>query len=154
MIADFIQQADSYVEISQSGKGLHIFLELTEPFNLITNRKEPFEVYCVGRYIAVTENCYGEPKEVRKVTRRSFRVFSLSSTIPGAGKKRPCNQQILQSLLLVTTSCSKKCFHRRTVQRFNHSIGATLPSMATTTPGLTWPSALIYVSGQLRMRLA
>lgn len=68
IIADFILESDSYTEISQSGKGLHIFLEITEPLTLLKNRHEPFEVYVSGRYIAVTENCYGKPKEVRTVT--------------------------------------------------------------------------------------
>lgn len=68
IIADFILESDSYTEISQSGKGLHIFLEITEALTLLKNRHEPFEVYVSGRYIAVTENCYGKPKEVRTIT--------------------------------------------------------------------------------------
>lgn len=67
IIADLILEADSYVEISQSGSGLHIFFEVTEPFILNGNRKGIYEIYDTGRYIALTENCYGEPKEVRRM---------------------------------------------------------------------------------------
>lgn len=68
IIADFILEADSYTEISQSGKGLHIFIALAEPLDLIKNKHSPFEIYVSGRYIAVTGNCYGEPKEVRTIS--------------------------------------------------------------------------------------
>lgn len=68
MIAEFILSADSYTEVSQSGTGLHFFFELTEKFDLIANKSEPFEIYVSGRYIAVTGNHYGEPKEVRTIT--------------------------------------------------------------------------------------
>lgn len=69
MIADFLLSADSYTEISQSGEGLHIFFELTEAFDLVANKSEPFEVYVSGRYIAITENSYYKTeKEVRSVT--------------------------------------------------------------------------------------
>jgi predicted P-loop ATPase len=67
-IADLILEADSYTEISNSGEGLHIFIEITEALDLVKKKHEPFEVYTDKRYIAVTENCYGEPKEVRTMT--------------------------------------------------------------------------------------
>ena len=68
IIADLLLESDSYTEISNSGEGLHIFLAVAEPLELVKKKHEPFEVYTSGRYIAVTENCYGEPKEVRTIT--------------------------------------------------------------------------------------
>src|ERR1035437_8550067 len=68
VIADFLLESDSYTEISQSGTGLHIFLALTEPLYLVKKKHAPFETYTDKRFIAVTENCYGEPRDVRTVT--------------------------------------------------------------------------------------
>lgn len=68
VIADFLLESDSYTEISQSGKGLHIFLAITEPLYLVKKKHEPFEAYTDKRFIAVTENCYGESRDVRTVT--------------------------------------------------------------------------------------
>lgn len=68
LIAQLIIEADSYCEISPSGKGLHILLSLTEPLTLIANRHNKFEAYTEGRYFTVTQNVYKEEKEVRTVT--------------------------------------------------------------------------------------
>lgn len=67
-IAQFIIEADTYCEVSPSGAGLHLFLELTESFDLEANRKAPFELYTHGRYFTFTGNSYKETREVRTVT--------------------------------------------------------------------------------------
>lgn len=63
-----IEQADTFTEISQSGNGLHLFLALTEPLKLTSNKKEPVEAYTNGRYIATTGISFHEkPKQVRTI---------------------------------------------------------------------------------------
>lgn len=64
-----IEQADSFTEVSQSGNGLHIFLELTEPLKLTANKKEPVEAYVSGRYIATTGNSLHKvPRAIRTIS--------------------------------------------------------------------------------------
>ena len=89
-IADFILETDSYCELSQSGTGLHIFLEITDSLPIVANKHEPFEVYTSGRYIAVTENCYGKPKEVRTVTpKEALRLLAIIGYPWGKQKQTP-----------------------------------------------------------------
>lgn len=68
LIADLILDTDTYTEVSQSGTGLHLFLELTSPLDLSAHKKAPFEAYTSGRYICVTGKDYGEPRELRLIT--------------------------------------------------------------------------------------
>ena len=68
IIAQLIIEADTYTEISPSGTGLHLYLALSAPLALITNKHEPFEVYTSGRYFTVTGNAYRESKPVRTIT--------------------------------------------------------------------------------------
>lgn len=67
-IADLILEADTYTEISPSGEGLHLLLKIDGCLTLSSNKSAPFEAYTSGRYFTVTENCYGEPREVRTVS--------------------------------------------------------------------------------------
>ncbi len=59
--------ANTYTEISPSGTGLHLFLKITEPLHLVTNKKAPFEVYTKGRFFTVTKTPFGTEKNVRIV---------------------------------------------------------------------------------------
>ena len=67
-IIKLIEEAETYTEISPSKTGLHLFLSLTAPLQLIANRKGPFEAYTSGRYFTVTNNPYIEALPVRTVT--------------------------------------------------------------------------------------
>lgn len=67
-ILQLIIEADTYTEISPSGTGLHLYLELTEPLKLMANRSGAFEAYTEGRYFTVTGEAYNEVKDVRTVT--------------------------------------------------------------------------------------
>lgn len=68
MIATLLSTADTYAEISPSGTGLHLFLNLTEPLTLKANRKNSFECYTSERYFTVTQQPFGEEKDVRTCT--------------------------------------------------------------------------------------
>jgi predicted P-loop ATPase len=57
-ILDLLKKANSFTEISQSGTGLHIFIEVDEEFSPVVNKKAPFEIYSNGRYIATTNMPY------------------------------------------------------------------------------------------------
>lgn len=67
-IQNFIDQANTYTEISPSKTGLHLFLEIKGSFTLTANKKAPFEIYTSGRYFTVTQEVYGESKDIRIVT--------------------------------------------------------------------------------------
>lgn len=67
-IADLILEADTYTEVSPSGTGLHLFLQLESSVSLISNRSTSFEIYTAGRYFTFTGNSYGTARPVRKVT--------------------------------------------------------------------------------------
>ena len=69
LIHSLIEKADTHTEFSPSGTGLHLYIHLTEPLKLESNKKAPFEVYTEGRYFTYTEDFYGEKKEVQTVTR-------------------------------------------------------------------------------------
>ncbi len=79
IIADLILESDTYTEISPSGTGLHIFLEISDGgIELSSHKKAPFEIYSSGRYFTVTLNTYGESKPVRKVTQEEAnRLLSI-----------------------------------------------------------------------------
>lgn len=68
VIEVLIEQADTYVELSPSKKGLHIFLKVSEPLTLVANKKSPFECYTSGRFFTVTGESFGEEKEIRTVS--------------------------------------------------------------------------------------
>lgn len=70
VIENLIEEADTYTEISPSGKGIHLFLLVDgdEGFVPTMNKKAPYEVYTKGRYFTVTENPFGISKVVRKVS--------------------------------------------------------------------------------------
>ncbi len=67
-ITKLLAEANTYTEVSPSGTGLHLFVELEEPLDLISNRKDGYECYTTGRYFTVTNKPYGTDKPVRKVS--------------------------------------------------------------------------------------
>lgn len=69
IIAQLILEADTYTEISPSGEGLHLFLDLTAPLELNSNKHAPYEAYTEGRYFTVTEKSFHrEPQPIRTVS--------------------------------------------------------------------------------------
>lgn len=67
-IKKFVDEANTYTEVSPSKTGLHLFFELTEPLKLIANRHAPYEAYTSGRYFTVTGKSFGPEKAIRKIT--------------------------------------------------------------------------------------
>lgn len=71
--AILVDAADTYIEKSPSGDGLHIIFQLEEHFSLSANKKvnddgTAFECYTEGRYFTFTGTPYGEAKPVRVIT--------------------------------------------------------------------------------------
>lgn len=79
IIANLVLEADTYTEISPSGTGLHIFLEIDGGgLSLESNKRAPYEAYTSGRYFTVTGNSYGKDKEVRKVSKEeALKILSI-----------------------------------------------------------------------------
>lgn len=67
-IKKFVDEANTYTEVSPSKTGLHLFFELEGPLKLTANRHAPFEAYTSGRYFTVTGKSFGKEKEIRKVS--------------------------------------------------------------------------------------
>lgn len=67
-IEKLIKNADTYCELSPSGEGMHLFLQLEEAYTLKANKKAPYELYTSGRYFTVTNMPFGEVKKVRTVS--------------------------------------------------------------------------------------
>lgn len=77
-IEQFILLADTYTEVSPSGKGIHIFLKLSTPLKLTGNKesrtfiktkRKALEIYTGDRYFTVTNDPYGKEKPVRTVSK-------------------------------------------------------------------------------------
>lgn len=71
-VATFLSQANTYVEYSPSGTGVHLLFQKTEPINLIANKHHfdtyAVEIYTSGRYFTFTENEHELSKELRDIT--------------------------------------------------------------------------------------
>lgn len=69
-IMQLLLEADTYTELSPSGTGFHIFLELKEPFPITdgNHKKAPYELYTDKRFFTVTNIPFGEEKPVRLVS--------------------------------------------------------------------------------------
>ena len=67
-IEQLIKKADTYIEISPSNTGLHLYLALTDPLQLIASKHAPFEAYTWKRFFTVTNNPYKKALGIRVVT--------------------------------------------------------------------------------------
>lgn len=73
-----LKEAHTYVEVSPSGDGLHLFLKLTAPLKLAANRHAPYEAYTSGRYFTATNDPFGGVMPVRSVSpTEALRLLSL-----------------------------------------------------------------------------
>lgn len=82
-IDEFVETLQSYTEISQSGKGLHIICKGTLPNGM--RRKGKVEMYQDGRYFAMTGNLYRKEYDSINDCTESIRVLHakyLSSNEP------------------------------------------------------------------------
>ncbi len=96
-ILRLLKSCNSFTEISQSGTGIHIYLELGFEFTPIVKKKAPFEIYTNGRFICVTENSYDNtPKEVRLI-KTEDELLKILNTIGYPWGRDQQQQQIIQT---------------------------------------------------------
>lgn len=95
-VVRFIDRLKSYTEISPSGRGLHVIVEMDEKDSIVlqANKKHHsdgtvFEIYNNGRYLTFTEDIF-VPADVRKVS--SMEMFEALNLIG-----YPWKQQFLVS---------------------------------------------------------
>jgi len=87
-IIELIKKADTYMELSPSGTGVHLYFELTEPLELEANKKAPYECYSSLRFFTVTGNSYGKEKNVRTITaKEALDILSVVGYPWGKEKK-------------------------------------------------------------------
>ncbi len=76
--AALVDAANSYTEITPSKRGLHVFLELSEPLTLTRNRSGRYECYTRNRYFTMTGVSLAEPRRLRSVdATEALRVLAL-----------------------------------------------------------------------------
>lgn len=67
-IESFVDATKTYTEVSPSGNGLHLYIRLTEPMELVRNRSGHYECYTSGRFFTVTGNAWKVSSPIRTVT--------------------------------------------------------------------------------------
>jgi hypothetical protein len=67
-IEAFIEAAQTYTEVSPSRTGLHLYMRLTEPMELVRNRSGHYECYTSGRFFTVTGTAWKVSSPIRTVT--------------------------------------------------------------------------------------
>lgn len=94
----FIKEAETYVEYSPSGTGVHLLFKKTEPISLVTNKHHfdtySIEVYTSGRYFTFTENEHEESvSPIREVS--SDELTSLLATIGYPWAKKTVDVELI-----------------------------------------------------------
>ena len=74
--------AHSYLEVSQSGKGIHAIVKGKYPFD--TNRRGSYEIYGKERFFALTGNILNTQKEIKLISKKNLRELYISTV----GKKQ------------------------------------------------------------------
>jgi len=112
-IKKFISECNSYCEVSPSGTGFHLFLEVEEPLDLEVNRKGIYECYTSGRYFTFTGDVYGMEQEVRKVSKEeAIRLLEILG-YPWKEKKVEQKQLPSGSPQLDETAIMEKMFNAK-----------------------------------------
>jgi len=113
VIEKLLASTNTYTEISPSGTGLHLFLEITESFKLEASRTHslPYEFYTSGRYFTVTQNIYGEEKEVRTVTpEEAISILKITGYPWKTEEKKEIKPQISAPIEIDDQKLLKKMF--------------------------------------------
>lgn len=87
-IIALIKRADTYMELSPSGTGIHLYFELSAPLDLVANKKAPYECYSSLRFFTVTGQVFGNEREVRTITpEEAIEILSIGGYPWGKDKK-------------------------------------------------------------------
>lgn len=119
-VEKFIKKANTYVEYSPSGTGLHLLFQKTEKINLISNKHHfdtySIEVYASGRYFTFTENEHEHSEDLRTVDADEFTKLLSTIGYPW-NKKEPepiANTVVTTSFLLEDDVLLEKMFSSKT----------------------------------------
>ena len=111
MVNRFLERADSFTEISQSGTGLHTYIISAEPFRPIKNKSKPSEVYSVGRYIATTGNSYHQkPLPLKTCTVEEVEDILKTIGYPWGKKKEISSKRAIEGEVMTDEELLKKMF--------------------------------------------
>lgn len=69
--------AHSYLEVSQSGEGIHAIVKGKYPFS--NNRRENYEIYGKGRFFALTGNILNDQKEIKLISKKNLKTLYTST---------------------------------------------------------------------------
>ena len=95
-------EADTYTEISPSGEGLHLYLEIKEPLPLIAHKSAPYEIYTDKRFFTFSNKSYYETQlPVRKVSLEEAHEILKLIGYPW-GKKEEVKPSLLDSSSVFT----------------------------------------------------
>lgn len=118
-ILAIIDYADTYTELSPSKTGIHLYIALSAPLELVTNKKAPYECYTAFRFFTVTGEPFGANKPVRTVTPEE--ALSILSVVgyPWGKVKREARSEIIDApaASLDDTELLKKMFRSKTGDR-------------------------------------
>ncbi len=109
-VETFVEKANTYTEISQSGEGLHLIISLTDSLELSANRHNPYEVYTSSRYFIVTQNVWGLEKEIRTMTPKEAVTLLETIGYPWETKKLENLQTPSNLIVIDDASLLKKMF--------------------------------------------
>lgn len=131
----FLSAANTYVEISPSGTGLHALFNLTEPIELLAHKhnnkdKTVFECYSEGRFFTYTGNRYST-QNVRTIdSREALELLSLlgypwkktttKTDIPSTGNSVLSDEEVLQKMFSASNGAQNKILYDGDTSRFNN----------------------------------
>lgn len=69
--------AHSYLEVSQSGKGIHAIVKGKYPFD--NNRRGNYEIYGKNRFFALTGNILNTQKEIKLISKKNLKDLYIST---------------------------------------------------------------------------
>lgn len=92
---EFLKSANTYVEYSPSGKGVHLLFHASEPIQLERNKKKfedwAAEIYTGGRYFTYTGREHPDSKALRTVSQEEFITLITTLGYPWGEEKKQEN---------------------------------------------------------------
>lgn len=128
-IQNLLTLCNTYTEISPSLTGLHLWINVNEPYVLKANRREPWEIYNSGRFMTVTELPYKDYNiPIRNVS--TDEMTSILETIGYPwGKAKDVEMPVLRQSTTLTTLTDEEVLNKM----FNSKNGTKIKQLYDTT---------------------
>lgn len=113
--SNIVTDADSYTEVSPSGKGLHIWLKAAVPPNGVRSTADCIELYSTARFMTVTGNVYGDLKPINQ---RDELANVLHGALSRASKplaeivEQQCVLSVEEVIAKISSWSNAETFHR------------------------------------------